>query len=112
VSYAGAAAERLFSIYKRAISPALHSFSLGGCRFQPTCSEYATLAVAHHGWLRGGVLSLGRLLRCHPGCRGGFDPVPGTWHTPPASPAVQSSPAPVTIDQRHFTGPPSPDRSS
>jgi len=39
MSYAGAAAERLFSIYKRAISPALHSFSLGGCRFQPTRSS-------------------------------------------------------------------------
>jgi len=58
--------------YKRWISPLLpHS-----CRFVPTCSEYAMEAVERHGALRGTGLSAGRLLRCHPFARAGFDPVP------------------------------------
>lgn len=68
----------LHRVYKYAISPALHSVAgvTGACRFQPTCSEYAAVAVAEHGLLRGGSMALWRVLRCHPFCRGGFDPVP------------------------------------
>lgn len=67
----------LLRVYKVALSPALHAVGFGGaCRYQPTCSEYAAIAVAEHGWLRGGAMALGRLLRCHPLHRGGFDPVP------------------------------------
>ena len=47
------------------------------CRFRPSCSEYARLAVLHHGVVIGGWLALKRLLRCHPWSRGGYDPVPG-----------------------------------
>lgn len=78
-----AAKERIVSgllrVYKLVLSPALHAVggSGGGCRFQPTCSEYAAIAVAEHGLLRGGAMAVGRLLRCHPLHRGGFDPVPG-----------------------------------
>ena len=70
----------LLSLYRRAVSPLLHSIAglSGACRFQPTCSEYAALAIAVHGPLKGSWLALSRLLRCHPLCRGGFDPVPGT----------------------------------
>jgi uncharacterized protein len=70
----------LLSLYKRAVSPVLHAIGglMGACRFQPTCSEYAALAIAVHGPARGSWLALLRLLRCHPLCRGGFDPVPGT----------------------------------
>lgn len=48
----------------------------GACRFEPTCSNYALDAVARYGPMRGGLLTLRRLVRCHPfgGC--GFDPVP------------------------------------
>lgn len=47
------------------------------CRFEPSCSAYALQALERHGALIGGTLSAGRLLRCHPWCAGGCDPVPG-----------------------------------
>ena len=63
--------------YRRWISPALHSLSPGhGCKFLPTCSEYASIAIATHGPLRGIALAFWRLLRCNPFGRGGLDPVP------------------------------------
>ena len=70
-------------LYTHVLSPVLHATqrtltgSPGACRFQPTCSEYAALAVHMHGPRRGTRLALFRFLRCHPFARGGFDPVPG-----------------------------------
>ena len=66
-------------LYRLLISPVLTAVfgPMGcGCRFTPTCSEYAMQAIARHGALRGALLSLQRLRRCHPwgGC--GHDPVP------------------------------------
>lgn len=58
--------------YKRWISPMLPN----ACRFVPTCSEYASEAIEQHGALRGSILALGRLLRCHPLAKAGHDPVP------------------------------------
>jgi uncharacterized protein len=46
------------------------------CRFEPSCSQYALDALQQHGALTGGRLAAVRLLRCHPGCAGGCDPVP------------------------------------
>ena len=46
------------------------------CRFEPTCSAYALQALQQHGAVVGGSLAAGRLLRCHPWCDGGCDPVP------------------------------------
>lgn len=66
----------MLAFYRRWISPALHALSPGGCRFAPTCSEYASEAIAVHGALRGSTLAAWRLLRCNPFSRGGFDPVP------------------------------------
>jgi len=57
--------------YKRFLSPWLPS----ACRFEPTCSEYMLEAVQRHGVWRGIGLGVKRLLRCHPFCEGGFDPV-------------------------------------
>lgn len=71
----------LLGFYKRWLSPALHTLGAGGCRFQPTCSDYAVLAIATHGPFRGGAFAMWRLLRCHPFSRGGLDQVP------PARPA-------------------------
>ncbi len=45
------------------------------CRFHPTCSDYAILAIRRHGPFRGALLALWRLLRCHPLHPGGYDPV-------------------------------------
>lgn len=46
------------------------------CRFEPTCSQYALQALEQHGAIKGTALTTGRLLRCHPWCAGGCDPVP------------------------------------
>lgn len=48
----------------------------GTCRFYPTCSHYAYQAIARHGLLKGGGMSIWRILRCQPFHPGGFDPVP------------------------------------
>lgn len=66
------AAAALLSVYKRFVSPLLPS----ACRFVPTCSEFARVAVLKYGLARGLGLSARRLLRCHPFHPGGFDPVP------------------------------------
>jgi uncharacterized protein len=59
----------LLDVYKRRISPLLPP----SCRFTPTCSEYARLALLKHGLLRGSALTAGRLLRCQPLHPGGVD---------------------------------------
>lgn len=46
------------------------------CRFIPTCSAYALEAFEKYGAWRGFFLTVKRLLRCNPFCKGGFDPVP------------------------------------
>jgi uncharacterized protein len=65
-------------VYQGVVSPLLHAVTGpgGGCRFSPTCSEYAIEAIRIHGFLAGGWLTVRRLIKCHPwgGC--GADPVP------------------------------------
>ncbi len=46
------------------------------CRFMPRCSDYALEALEEHGALGGSYLASKRVLRCHPWCVGGLDPVP------------------------------------
>ncbi len=58
--------------YKRYISPLLPN----ACRFEPTCSVYVYQAIEKKGVPRGLYLGIKRLLRCHPFCAGGYDPVP------------------------------------
>jgi hypothetical protein len=67
----------VLAVYRRWISPAIHALNPGhGCKFLPTCSEYASIAIATHGPVRGVGLAAKRLLRCHPFTRGGLDLVP------------------------------------
>jgi putative membrane protein insertion efficiency factor len=58
--------------YRALLSPLLG----GACRYEPSCSRYASEAILRHGARRGLRLALRRLLRCHPFVAGGFDPVP------------------------------------
>lgn len=58
--------------YRLLLSPWLGS----ACRFEPTCSAYALTALQRHGAAGGNYLTAARLVRCHPWCDGGFDPVP------------------------------------
>jgi putative membrane protein insertion efficiency factor len=58
--------------YRLLLSPWLGS----ACRFEPTCSVYALGALQQHGAAAGSYLTLTRLVRCHPWCAGGSDPVP------------------------------------
>jgi uncharacterized protein len=46
------------------------------CRFYPTCSQYGLEAVKRFGAIKGGWLTIKRILKCHPFHPGGFDPVP------------------------------------
>jgi putative membrane protein insertion efficiency factor len=69
-------ASNLLAFYKHVLSPLLHLFITAQCKYLPTCSEYAYVAVVRHGWLRGSALALRRIARCHPFTKGGHDPVP------------------------------------
>ncbi|MFK2900327.1 membrane protein insertion efficiency factor YidD [Dyella jejuensis] len=66
----------LLKLYKRFVSPLLGQ----RCRFYPSCSDYARIAVTRFGPWRGSVLAGWRILRCQPLCAGGDDPVPEHFH--------------------------------
>jgi putative membrane protein insertion efficiency factor len=66
----------LLALHKRVLSPLLQVFAVTQCKYLPTCSEYAYVAVVRHGWVRGGWLAVRRIGRCHPFAPGGHDPVP------------------------------------
>lgn len=51
------------------------------CRYHPSCSAYALDAVRAHGALKGTLLAVRRLGRCHPWARGGYDPVPTAFRS-------------------------------
>jgi hypothetical protein len=67
----------LIQIYRVALSPLF----AGACRFQPTCSHYAEEAFRAHGPGRGFLLTVRRLLRCHPLGGSGYDAVPAPART-------------------------------
>ncbi|MEX5286118.1 membrane protein insertion efficiency factor YidD [Selenomonas sputigena] len=62
----------LIRFYRNFLSP----LKPPSCRYIPTCSEYALLAVERYGAWKGGWLAVKRILRCHPFHAGGYDPVP------------------------------------
>ncbi|RUO76415.1 membrane protein insertion efficiency factor YidD [Pseudidiomarina taiwanensis] len=64
----------LIRLYQLIISPLIGP----RCRFSPTCSQYAIEAIRKHGIIRGIWLASKRIVKCHPGHPGGYDPVPGT----------------------------------
>lgn len=62
----------LIGFYRSYISP----LKSPCCRYIPTCSEYALIAIERYGARKGGWLAIKRVLRCHPFHEGGYDPVP------------------------------------
>jgi len=62
---------KLIVFYRKKISP----LKKPCCRFLPTCSEYAYQAIEKYGVLKGGFLSVKRILKCNPFCKGGYDPL-------------------------------------
>ncbi|WP_144532885.1 membrane protein insertion efficiency factor YidD [Bacillus pumilus] len=62
----------IIRFYQKCISP----LTPPSCRFYPTCSNYGLEAIKTHGALKGGWLTIKRILKCHPLHPGGIDPVP------------------------------------
>lgn len=62
----------LLQVYRYLISPLLGQ----RCRFYPSCSNYALMAIKRFGPYKGSYMAVERLLRCHPWHTGGYDPVP------------------------------------
>ena len=75
----------LLRAYQLLLSPLLGP----RCRFYPSCSQYALEAVHTHGSMRGCLLALRRLSRCHPWGAGGYDPVPMTLNSTHCSEQAQ-----------------------
>lgn len=63
---------KLIRFYQVAISPWLPP----SCIYTPSCSHYGYEAIQKYGALKGGFMTVKRILRCHPFARGGYDPVP------------------------------------
>ena len=75
--------------YRLLLSPWLGS----QCRFEPTCSAYALQALVERGAAGGSYLAARRILRCHPWCAGGYDPVPPAAAGQPGRDGSPSSPS-------------------
>jgi len=67
--------ERLAVVFIRVVSGFFHALAWRGCRFAPTCSEYAVEAFRRFSPPKALFLSLNRVMRCHPFCEGGYDPL-------------------------------------
>ncbi|HKM99083.1 MAG TPA: membrane protein insertion efficiency factor YidD [Candidatus Binataceae bacterium] len=70
----------LLSVYRLTISPLILALFGPACRFEPSCSQFASEAIGRHGILRGSAMTLRRLSRCHPFGGHGYDPVPARPH--------------------------------
>ncbi|MFP5429680.1 MAG: membrane protein insertion efficiency factor YidD [Gammaproteobacteria bacterium] len=70
--------------YRIAISPMMAPH----CRFYPSCSAYAEEAIRRHGAMKGMVMAVHRILRCHPWAEGGLDPVPEKFSFRRVAPAA------------------------
>jgi uncharacterized protein len=80
--------QRLFSVPQQCLIAVVRGYRLllspwlgSACRFTPTCSAYALDALTQRGAVQGSYLTLARLVRCHPWCAGGHDPVPPAKNT-------------------------------
>ena len=71
-----AAVQRILILAVKTYRLLLSPFLGNNCRYYPTCSEYAVIAIDRHGTVRGSWLAVKRIGRCHPWHSGGIDPVP------------------------------------
>ncbi len=62
----------MVGFYRKYISPMFPP----SCRYVPTCSEYAMIALQRYGFIKGSWMAIKRICRCHPWHPGGYDPVP------------------------------------
>jgi putative membrane protein insertion efficiency factor len=90
VNPAARLAVRAIQLYRATISP----LRPPSCRYTPTCSGYALVAIERFGLVRGGWLATRRLLRCHPFHAGGHDPVPPLVARCVESPSGDTAPVP------------------
>lgn len=77
----------LIRFYQRVLSPLKRTPT---CRFTPTCSQYAIEAFEKRGFFVGFGLTVWRILRCNPFCRGGYDPVPEKKPKKPKNPPPEA----------------------
>lgn len=61
----------VIKFYRKYISP----LKRPSCRFYPTCSQYAINSIEKYGAIKGGIMAIKRIMRCHPFNKGGYDPV-------------------------------------
>lgn len=61
----------IIKMYRKYISP----LKRPSCRFYPTCSQYSMEAIEKYGALKGTLISIKRIIRCHPFNKGGYDPL-------------------------------------
>lgn len=86
----------LIRLYQATLSKLILALAGPVCRFEPSCSRYAIACIQSHGALRGSLLSVKRLCRCHPFHPGGFDPPP----PPPALPTKGAGASKLHEDPR------------
>ena len=84
-SAAAAIAMGMIAGYQAVISPMIVAQFGRACRFEPSCSRFARIAIGEHGITRGSYLAIRRLLRCHPLGGRGYDPVPPASEHPIAA---------------------------
>lgn len=63
----------LIKFYRKYLSPLKRNAT---CIYIPTCSQYGVEAIEKYGAIKGGYLTVRRILRCNPFSKGGYDPVP------------------------------------
>ncbi|QTN01469.1 membrane protein insertion efficiency factor YidD [Sediminibacillus dalangtanensis] len=68
--------KRLFILFIKVYQKVISPIKPPTCRFYPTCSQYGLESLEQFGVIKGGFLTIKRLLKCHPFHPGGFDPVP------------------------------------
>ncbi|MEM1034881.1 MAG: membrane protein insertion efficiency factor YidD [Myxococcota bacterium] len=79
---------KLIRVYQLTLSRVLVALFGPVCRFEPSCSAYARVCIENHGVVRGLLLSLKRLSKCHPLHEGGYDPPPPPPGTEPVPPIL------------------------